>query len=183
MATSEWPISFVNTLSMAKSIKISTAAFYLELHYPQYAPVFSILDFSVAHPTGSFLFTIQSRCVWSFVVINTKTFYHCLVVKVYCWGKLVLTCLVMSLKLVLFFVLFCFVFDGYPFKFPFSWKNSLYICFTKVFVISYNMVWHTEEVWLLNWIFRKNDGIRRFSWGDVSWIKRRIYYDLEKHLW
>lgn len=108
MATSEWPISFVNTLSMAKSIKISTAAFYLELHYPQYAPVFSILDFSVAHPTGSFLFTIQSRCVWSFVVINTKTFYHCLVVEVYCWGKLVLTCLVMSLKLVLFFVLFCF---------------------------------------------------------------------------
>ena len=98
MTTSKWPISFVNNLSMAKPLKISAAAFYLELHDPQYPPVFSVLDFSVAHPTGSFLFTIQSRCIWSFMVINIKTFYQCLVVKVYCWGKLVLTCLVMSLK-------------------------------------------------------------------------------------
>ena len=33
------------------------------------------------------------------------------------------------------------------------------------------MVWHTEDVWLLNWIFRKNDGIRRFIWGDVMWAE------------
>ena len=33
------------------------------------------------------------------------------------------------------------------------------------------MVWHTEDVWLLNWIFWKNDGIRRFIWGDVMWVE------------
>ena len=131
---------------------------------------FLYIGFQCCSSNWQFSFYNTIKMCLKFCGNKYKTFYHCLVVKVYCWGKLVLTCLVMSLKLVLFFVLFCFVFDGYPFKFPFSWKNSLYICFTKVFVISYYMVWHTEEVWLLNWIFRKNDGIRRFSWGDVSWM-------------
>ena len=69
---------------------------------------FLYIGFQCCSSNWQFSFYNTIKMCLKFCGNKYKTFYHCLVVKVYCWGKLVLTCLVMSLKLVLFFVLFCF---------------------------------------------------------------------------